>query len=169
MKNLEKSYNPAEFEDNIYKFWMDNEYFKPSTDDSKESFTIIMPPPNVTGKLHLGHALNGTLQDIVIRYKRMQGYNALWLPGTDHASISTEAKVVEKLRKEGIKKSDLTREEFLEEAWDWTHKYGGNIKEQLKKLGSSCDWSRDSFTLDEHLTKAVYEVFERLYKKRLHL
>lgn len=165
MKNLEKSYNPAEFEDNIYKFWMDNEYFKPSTDDSKESFTIVMPPPNVTGKLHLGHALNGTLQDIVIRYKRMQGYNALWLPGTDHASISTEAKVVEKLRKEGVKKSDLTREEFLEEAWDWTHKYGGNIKEQLKKLGSSCDWSRDSFTLDEHLTKAVYEVFERLYKK----
>ena len=165
MKNLEKSYNPAEFEDNIYKFWMDNEYFKPSTDDSKESFTIIMPPPNVTGKLHLGHALNGTIQDIVIRYKRMQGYNALWLPGTDHASISTEAKVVEKLREEGVKKSDLTREEFLEEAWDWTHKYGGNIKEQLKKLGSSCDWSRDSFTLDEHLTKAVYEVFERLYKK----
>ena len=165
MKNLEKSYNPAEFEDNIYKFWMDNEYFKPSIDDSKESFTIIMPPPNVTGNLHLGHALNGTIQDIVIRYKRMQGYNALWLPGTDHASISTEAKVVEKLRKEGVKKSDLTREEFLEEAWDWTHKYGGNIKEQLKKLGSSCDWSRDSFTLDEHLTKAVYEVFERLYKK----
>ena len=105
MKNLEKSYNPAEFEDNIYKFWMDNEYFKPSTDDSKESFTIVMPPPNVTGKLHLGHALNGTLQDIVIRYKRMQGYNALWLPGTDHASISTEAKVVEKLRKEGVEKS----------------------------------------------------------------
>ena len=167
MKSLDKTYDPKSFEDRLYDFWMKGGYFTPEIDKNKKPFTIMMPPPNVTGNLHMGHALNNTLQDILIRTKRMQGYSALWVPGTDHASISTEAKVVEKMKKEGKTKEMIGREGFLEEAWDWTHKYGGNIKNQLKKLGVSCDWTRDSFTLDEHLSKAVEEVFIRLYEKGL--
>ena len=165
--NLPKTYNPKEFEDKLYSFWNDKGYFKAHVNKDKKSFSIMMPPPNVTGNLHLGHALNGTIQDILIRWKRMEGYEALWLPGTDHASISTEAKVVDKLKKEGKSKEKLGREKFLEEAWDWTEKYGGNIKEQFKKLGASCDWSRERFTLDKGLSDAVEEVFVRLYNKGL--
>lgn len=167
MKELSKNYNPKEFEDRIYDFWMDNNYFRAEVDENKKPFTIVMPPPNVTGNLHMGHALNNTIQDIMTRTKRMQGYSALWLPGTDHASISTEAKVVQKLRDQGIAKEDIGREKFLEETWAWTHEYGGNIKNQLKKLGVSCDWSRERFTLDEQLSKAVEEVFIKLYEKGL--
>ncbi len=165
--NLPKTYNPKEFEDKLYSFWNDKGYFKAHVNKDKKSFSIMMPPPNVTGNLHLGHALNGTIQDILIRWKRMEGYEALWLPGTDHASISTEAKVVDKLKKEGKSKEKLGREKFLEEAWNWTEKYGGNIKEQFKKLGASCDWSRERFTLDKGLSDAVEEVFVRLYNKGL--
>ncbi|WP_455257435.1 valine--tRNA ligase [Peptoniphilus asaccharolyticus] len=167
MKEPSKNYNPKEFEDRIYDFWMDNNYFRAEVDENKKPFTIVMPPPNVTGNLHMGHALNNTIQDIMTRTKRMQGYSALWLPGTDHASISTEAKVVQKLRDQGIAKEDIGREKFLEETWAWTHEYGGNIKNQLKKLGVSCDWSRERFTLDEQLSKAVEEVFIKLYEKGL--
>ncbi len=167
IKNLEKTYNPKEFEDRIYKFWMDNGYFKAEVNREKKPFTIMMPPPNVTGNLHMGHALNNTIQDILIRWKRMEGYETLWQPGTDHASISTEAKVVEKIKKEGKTKEQLGREGFLEEAWAWTEKYGGNINNQLKKLGVSCDWDRERFTLDEGLSRAVEEVFIRLYNKGL--
>ena len=165
-KNLPKTYDPKDFEDNIYKYWNDNGYFKAKVNEDKEPYTIMMPPPNVTGNLHMGHALY-TLQDILIRWKRMEGYEALWLPGTDHASISTEAKVVEKIVSEGKSKEELGREGFLEEAWAWTHKHGGNINNQLKKLGASCDWSRERFTLDEGLSNAVEEVFIRLYEKDL--
>jgi valyl-tRNA synthetase len=164
-KELEKKYNPSEIEDRLYQKWLDNKYFHAEVDRSKEPFTIVIPPPNITGKLHMGHALDETLQDILIRFKKMQGYNTLWQPGTDHASIATEVKVVEKLRKEGIEKSDLTREEFLEHAWEWKEEYGGTIISQLKKLGSSCDWDRERFTLDEGCSKAVEEVFVRLYEK----
>ncbi|MDO5715935.1 MAG: valine--tRNA ligase [Tissierellia bacterium] len=167
MRELSKNYNPKEFEDKIYDYWMEKEYFKGEVDPNKKPYTIVMPPPNVTGNLHMGHALNNTIQDILIRTKRMQGYAALWVPGTDHASISTEAKVVEKIKSEGSSKEDLGREGFLKEAWDWTEKYGGNIKNQLKKLGVSCDWSRDRFTLDEMLSHAVEEVFIELYEKGL--
>lgn len=167
MKELSKNYNPKEFEDRIYDFWMSNNHFRAEVDENKKPFTIMMPPPNVTGNLHMGHALNNTIQDILTRTKRMQGYSALWLPGTDHASISTEAKVVQKLRDQGIAKEDIGREKFLEETWDWTYEYGGNIKNQLKKLGVSCDWSRERFTLDDQLSKAVEEVFIRLYEKGL--
>lgn len=167
MEQLSKTYNPKEFEDRLYKYWMDNNYFKAEIDRNKKPFTIVMPPPNVTGNLHMGHALNNTIQDVITRYKRMQGYSALWLPGTDHASISTEVKVVEKLKSEGKSKKELGREAFLEEAWKWTELYGGNIKNQLKKLGVSCDWSRERFTLDETLSKAVEEVFIKLYEKGL--
>ena len=167
LENLSKTYNPKDFEDRLYKYWSDNGYFKAHVDKSKKPYTIMMPPPNVTGSLHMGHALNNTIQDILIRWKRMDGYEALWLPGTDHASISTEAKVVEKIKSEGKSKEELGRERFLEEAWDWTHKYGGTIKNQLKKLGVSCDWSRDRFTLDEGLSNAVEEVFIKLYEKGL--
>ena len=167
MEQLSKTYNPKEFEDRLYNYWMENEYFKAEVDKNKKPYTIMMPPPNVTGNLHMGHALNNTIQDILTRTKRMQGYSALWLPGTDHASISTEAKVVEKLKKEGKSKDDLSREEFIEEAWEWTEKYGGTIKNQLKKLGVSCDWSRDRFTLDEMLSNAVEEVFIKYYEKGL--
>lgn len=167
MKELAKNYNPKDFEDRIYDFWIDNNYFRAEVDNSKKPFTMVMPPPNVTGNLHMGHALNNTIQDILARTKRMQGYSSLWVPGTDHASISTEAKVVQKLRAQGINKEDIGREKFLEETWDWTHEYGGNIKNQLKKLGVSCDWSRERFTLDEQLSKAVEEVFIRLYEKGL--
>lgn len=167
LENLPKTYSPKDFEDRLYKYWEDNGYFTPEIDKTKKPFTIMMPPPNVTGSLHMGHALNNTIQDILTRWKRMDGYEALWLPGTDHASISTEAKVVAKIKSEGKSKEELGREKFLEEAWDWTHLYGGRIKNQLRKLGVSCDWSRDSFTLDEQLSKAVEEVFIRLYDKGL--
>ncbi|EFI41318.1 valine--tRNA ligase [Peptoniphilus sp. oral taxon 386] len=167
MREISKTYNPKEFEERLYKYWMDNNYFRAEVDSSKKPFTIVMPPPNVTGNLHMGHALNNTIQDILIRTKRMQGYSALWLPGTDHASISTEAKVVEKIKSDGKSKDELGREKFLEEAWKWTDKYGGNIKNQLKKLGVSCDWSRERFTLDDMLSHAVEEVFIRLYEKGL--
>ncbi len=166
-KELAKSYNPSEFEDKIYDFWMKGNYFHAEVDKDKKPYTIVMPPPNITGQLHMGHALDETLQDILIRWRRMQGYSALWLPGTDHASIATEAKIVEAMRKEGITKEDLGREKFLERAWDWKKEYGGRITDQLKKLGSSCDWERERFTMDEGCSKAVKEVFVKLYKKGL--
>ena len=167
MKDLNKTYDPKDFEEKIYDYWMENNYFRAEVDENKKPYSIVMPPPNVTGNLHMGHALNNTIQDVLIRTQRMQGYSALWIPGTDHASISTEAKVVEKLRREGIDKEDIGREKFLEKAWEWTHEYGGNIVNQLKKLGISCDWSRQSFTLDENLSNAVEEVFIELYEKGL--
>lgn len=167
LENLPKTYNPKDFEDRLYKYWNDNGYFTPKVDKTKKPFTIMMPPPNVTGSLHMGHALNNTIQDILTRWKRMDGYEALWLPGTDHASISTEAKVVEKIKSEGKSKEGLGRDAFIEEAWEWTHLYGDTIKNQLKKLGVSCDWSRVRFTLDDTLSKAVEEVFIRLYEKDL--
>ncbi len=166
-KELEKQYNPKNVEDRIYKTWLDNKYFHAVRDESKKSYTIVIPPPNITGQLHMGHALDNTLQDILIRYKRMSGFDTLWVPGTDHASIATEAKIVEAMRKEGITKEDIGREKFLERAWDWKKQYGGRIVEQLKKLGSSCDWDRERFTLDEGCSKAVKEVFVRLYEKGL--
>lgn len=165
MKNLEKTYDPKSFEDRIYKSWVEDGDFNADVYSKKPSYSIVMPPPNVTGQLHMGHAMNNTLQDILIRWKRMSGYEALWVPGMDHASISTESKVVQKLENEGKKKQDIGREKFLEEAWDWSHKYGNRIREQLKKLGVSCDWSRERFTLDEGLSHAVYEVFAALYKE----
>ena len=162
-KELAKSYNPSEFEDRIYDFWLKGNYFHAEVDKDKKPYTIVMPPPNITGQLHMGHALDETLQDILIRWRRMQGYSALWLPGTDHASIATEAKIVEAMRKEGITKEDIGREEFLKRAWEWKKVYGGRITSQLKKLGSSCDWERERFTMDEGCSKAVKEVFVRLY------
>lgn len=167
MDNIAKTYSPKEFEDKIYKKWEDGNYFVANPKSGKKPYTIMMPPPNVTGNLHMGHALNNTMQDILIRWKRMSGYEVLWLPGTDHASISTEAKVVGKLESEGKTKYEIGREAFLEEAWSWTKEYGGNIRNQLKKLGISCDWSRERFTLDEGLSKAVEEVFIKLYNKGL--
>ena len=166
-KQLSEKYNPKEFEDKLYKHWEESGYFKPNMDPNKEAYCIMKPPPNVTGKLHMGHALDGTLQDILIRFKRMQGYNTLWLPGSDHASISTEMKVVQKLQKEGKTKADLGREKFIEEAWEWTHLYGGTIQKQQRKIGCSCDWDRRRFTLDEGLSDAVLEQFIRLYQKGL--
>ena len=166
-KELAKAYDPGEVEDRIYKFWEDNGYFHAEVDKTKKPYSIMMPPPNITGQLHMGHALDETLQDILIRFKRMQGYSALWLPGTDHASIATEAKIVEALRKEGISKEDLGREKFLERAWQWKEKYGNTITGQLKKLGCSCDWNRQRFTLDDGCSKAVKDVFVRLYDKGL--
>ncbi len=171
MNSMQKTYDPKDFESRIYADWMDKGEFTPDRDkdkaEGKKPFTIVMPPPNVTGNLHMGHAMNNTLQDILIRFKRMRGYSALWIPGTDHASISTEVKVVEKLRNEGKSKDSLGREKFLEAAWAWTEEYGGNINNQLKKLGVSCDWSRERFTLDEGLSHAVEEMFIRLYNKGL--
>ncbi len=164
---LNDKYIPKDFEEKLYKEWEANGYFKATVDKSKEPFTIVMPPPNITGKLHMGHALDNTLQDILIRFKRMMGYNALWVPGTDHAAIATEAKIVESLKKEGIKKEDLTREEFLEKAWEWKKEYGGTIVKQLRKLGCSCDWDRERFTMDEGLSEAVLKVFVDLYNKGL--
>ena len=165
--NLEGKYKPNEFEEKIYKNWEEKGYFKPSGNKEKGNYCIMMPPPNVTGKLHMGHALDGTLQDILIRYKRMQGYNTLWVPGTDHSAISTEVKLVEKLKEEGIEKHDLGREKFLERAWQWTEEYGGTIVKQQKRLGCSADWSRARFTMDEGLSKAVLTVFKNLYDKGL--
>lgn len=164
---LNDKYNPKEFEDKIYNEWEQKGYFKPNGNKSKGSYSIVMPPPNVTGKLHMGHALDGAIQDLLIRYKRMQGYNTLWVPGTDHSALSTEAKIVEQMKKEGIKKSDIGREKFLERAWEWNNLYGGTIVSQQKKLGCSCDWSRARFTMDEGLSEAVHEAFKRLYNKGL--
>ena len=147
-KELSKTYDPKDIEDRLYKKWEDNGYFHAEVDRSKKPFTIVMPPPNITGQLHMGHALDNTMQDILIRYKRMQGYNALWQPGTDHASIATEVKVIQSLKEQGINKADLTREEFLEKCWDWRKEYGGRIVKQLRKLGSSADWQRERFTRD---------------------
>jgi valyl-tRNA synthetase len=167
MKEIAKTYDPKQVEEKLYKNWMEKDYFHAVVDHDKKPFTIVIPPPNITGQLHMGHALDNTMQDILIRMKRMQGYCALWLPGTDHASIATEAKIVEKMAEEGITKEDLGREGFLERAWEWKEQYGGRIVEQLKKLGSSCDWKRERFTMDEGLSKAVLEVFVRLYEKGL--
>ena len=166
-KDLAKQYDPKDVEDRIYKFWLDGKYFHAKCDPDKKPYTIVIPPPNITGQLHMGHALDNTLQDILIRYRRMQGYDALWLPGTDHASIATEAKIVEAMRKEGITKEDIGREVFLKRAWEWKEKFGGRIVEQLKKMGSSCDWDRERFTMDEGCSKAVKEVFVNLYNKGL--
>ena len=166
-KELAKAYNPAEFEEKIYKFWENGGFFHAEVDKNKKPYCIMTPPPNITGKLHMGHALDETLQDILVRFKRMQGYSTLWLPGTDHASIATEAKIVEAMREEGVEKEDIGREKFLERAWEWKKEYGNTIVEQLKKLGSSCDWKRQRFTLDEGCSKAVKDVFVRLYDKGL--
>ena len=166
-KELSKTYDPKDIEERLYKNWEEKGYFHAEVDRSKKPFTIVMPPPNITGQLHMGHALDNTLQDILTRFKRMQGYSALWLPGTDHASIATEAKVVEKLAKEGISKDDIGREKFLEHVWDWKHEYGGRIVKQLRKLGSSADWERERFTMDEGCNEAVKEVFVNLYNKKL--
>ncbi len=166
-QDLAKTYNPGEVEDRVYKFWLDGNFFHAEVDANKEPYTIVIPPPNITGQLHMGHALDNTLQDILIRYKRMQGFSALWIPGTDHASIATEAKIVEAMKAEGLTKEDLGREKFLERAWAWKEQYGGRIISQLKKLGASCDWERERFTLDEGCSNAVREVFVRLYQKGL--
>ena len=169
MKELEKTYNPADIEDRLYQKWLDNKYFHADAErgrrEGKKPFTIVMPPPNITGQLHMGHALDNTMQDILIRYKRMQGYEALWQPGTDHAAIATEVKVIDKLKKEGINKNDLGREGFLKEAWKWKDEYGTRIIKQLHKLGSSADWDRERFTMDAGCSEAVLEVFTRLYEK----
>ena len=164
---LDGKYEPSNFEEELYKGWEEKGYFKPSDDRTKKPFTIVIPPPNITGKLHMGHAMDETMQDILIRFKRMQGYNTLWIPGTDHAAIATEAKIVAKMKEAGINKEDIGREAFLEKAWDWKKEYGGTIVNQLKKLGSSCDWSRERFTMDEGLSNAVLDVFVKLYEKGL--
>lgn len=164
-KNLEKTYNPKEIEAKLYEKWCEEKYFHAEVDRSKKPFTTVMPPPNITGKLHMGHALDNTLQDILIRYKRMQGYNALWIPGTDHAAISTEVKVTNQLKAEGIDKKELGREGFLKRTWQWKEEYAGTIEGQLKKLGVSCDWDRERFTMDEGCSNAVKEVFIRLHEK----
>ena len=166
-RELEKLYDPKNVEDRTYRFWLDGKFFHAKREANKKTYTIVIPPPNITGQLHMGHALDETLQDILIRYKRMAGFDTLWLPGTDHASIATEAKIVEAMRKEGISKEDIGRDGFLERAWEWKRHYGGRIIEQLKKLGSSCDWDRERFTLDEGCSKAVKEVFVRLYEQDL--
>ena len=164
---LLKAYEPKEVARRIYDFWMQGGYFHAEPDPEKKPYTIVIPPPNITGQLHMGHALDETMQDILIRWKRMQGYSALWLPGTDHASIATEAKIVEAMRKEGITKDDIGREGFLKRAWEWKEKFGGRIIEQLKLLGSSCDWDRLRFTMDEGCSQAVRHVFVKLYEKGL--
>ncbi|HAT70083.1 MAG TPA: valine--tRNA ligase, partial [Flavobacteriaceae bacterium] len=161
---LASKYDSKATEDKWYDYWMKNNYFHSEVDD-REPYTIVIPPPNVTGVLHMGHMLNNTIQDVLIRRARLKGFNACWVPGTDHASIATEAKVVNKLKEEGINKNDLTREQFLEHAWEWTHKHGGIILEQLKKLGASCDWERTAFTMDEDLSKSVIKVFVDLHNK----
>jgi len=163
---IPSKYNALSVEKKWYDYWMDNEFFH-STPDDREPYTIVIPPPNVTGILHMGHMLNNTIQDVLIRRARLLGKNACWVPGTDHASIATEAKVVAKLKEDGIDKNDLTRDEFLKHAWDWTHEYGGVILEQLKKLGCSCDWQRTKFTMDEDMSEAVISVFIDLYNKGL--
>ena len=166
-KELAKTYAPKEFEDRIYHNWEEKGYFHAEIDPRKKPYTIVIPPPNITGQLHMGHALDNTLQDILIRWRRMQGYSTLWLPGTDHASIATEAKIVGKMKEEGLTKEQIGRDEFLKRAWDWKREYGGRIVQQLKKLGSSCDWERERFTLDEGCSRAVQKVFMDLYNKGL--
>ena len=166
-KNLAKTYNPHEFEDRLYEKWEKEGAFRGVIDKDKKPFTIVMPPPNITGQLHMGHALDQTLQDVLIRYKRMKGYSALWIPGSDHASIATEVKVVERLREQGISKEDLGREEFLKKVWEWKEEFGGKITQQCRKLGDSCDWERERFTMDEGCSKAVKEFFVKLYDKGL--
>jgi valyl-tRNA synthetase len=165
---IASKYNPAEVEDKWYKYWMENRLFH-SEPDEREPYTIVIPPPNVTGVLHMGHMLNNTIQDVLVRRARMQGKNACWVPGTDHASIATEAKVVARLASQGIKKNDLSRDEFLRHAWDWTHEHGGIILEQLKKLGASCDWDRTAFTMDEIRSESVLRVFLRPFRQRIDL
>ena len=166
-KELAKTYDPKDIEEKLYEKWLNKKYFHAEVDWNRKPFTIVIPPPNITGQLHMGHALDNTMQDILIRFKRMQGYNTLWQPGTDHASIATEVKIIEKLKEEGIDKDELGREGFLKRAWEWKKEYGGRIIEQLKKLGSSCDWDRERFTMDEGCSKAVTEVFLRLHKKKM--
>ena len=163
---LASKYNPADVEGKWYQYWLDNKLFS-SKPDGREPYTVVIPPPNVTGVLHMGHMLNNTIQDILVRRARMEGKNACWVPGTDHASIATEAKVVNKLAQQGIKKTDLTRDEFLKHAWDWTDEHGGIILKQLRKLGASCDWDRTAFTMDEERSKSVIKVFVDLYNKGL--
>ena len=160
---MNKTYDPKSFEERIYKKWLDNKYFLAKPDPNKKPFTVVIPPPNITGQLHMGHALNDTIQDSIVRYKRMKGYEALWLPGTDHASIATEVKIVQKMREEGLTKDDVGREGFLKRAYAWKEQYGGRIVEQLKKMGFSCDWDKLAFTMDERCSKAVREVFVNLY------
>ena len=162
-KELAKTYDPKGIEERLYQKWMDNGYFHAKVNPDKKPFTIVMPPPNVTGQLHMGHALDETMQDILIRFKRMQGYEALWQPGTDHAAIATEVKVTEKLKKEGIDKAEIGREKFLEYAWEWKEEYGGKIINQLKKLGASADWERERFTMDEGCSKAVFGILIHRY------
>ena len=171
MKELEKTYNPADIEDRLYQKWLDNKYFHADAErgrrEGKKPFTIVMPPPNITGQLHMGHALDQTLQDVLTRWKRMEGYSALWLPGSDHASIATEVKVANKLYEDtGKHKSEFTREEFLEHAWAWKEEYGSRITKQCRKLGDSCDWRRERFTMDEGCNKAVTKFFIDLYNRR---
>ena len=166
-KELPKTYEPKAVEARLYQFWQDNGYFHTERDPDKKPFTIVMPPPNVTGQLHMGHAMDAAMQDVLIRFKRMQGYAALWVPGVDHAGIATQIRVEEELRKEGLSRYDLGRERFLEKVWDWKHKYGNRIVEQQKKLGASCDWERARFTMDEGCSKAVREVFVNLYEQGL--
>ena len=165
IEEMPKTYDPSVVEDRLYKIWEESGYFHSAPNPDKPPYCIVIPPPNVTGQLHMGHALDETMQDILIRYKRMSGFETLWLPGTDHASIATEVKVVEKLAKEGLTKKDIGREACLERAWDWKHEYGGRIVSQLRKLGSSCDWERERFTMDEGCNRAVNKVFVDLYKK----
>lgn len=168
MKNLpEKVYDPKAVEDRLYDFWLREKCFSARVDPDKEPYTIVIPPPNITGQLHMGHALDNVLQDILIRTRRMQGFSTLWVPGTDHASIATEVKIVENMAEEGLTKNDIGREAFLERAWQWKEKYGGRIVEQLKKMGASCDWDRERFTMDEGCSHAVNEVFVRLHEKGL--
>ncbi|WP_443663793.1 class I tRNA ligase family protein, partial [Clostridium sp.] len=166
-KNIDKNYNPKDFEERLYAWWEEKGFFTPKVDKDKKPFTIVMPPPNITGKLHLGHALDNTLQDILIRTKRMQGYNTLWLPGEDHASIATEVKVENELLKQGLKKKEMGREAFLEKVWDWTNEYRAKIRGQIRKMGCSVDFTRESFTMDENLNHAVREVFVKLYNDGL--
>ncbi|MGE5604630.1 MAG: class I tRNA ligase family protein, partial [Bacteroidota bacterium] len=165
--SLPTVYNPQAVEEKWYRFWLKQEYFHADVSDDGDSFCVVIPPPNVTGVLHLGHALDNTLQDTLIRWRRMQGYNTLWMPGTDHAGIATQARVEESLAKEGLTKHDLGREGFLERVWSWKEQYGGTIIKQLKRLGASCDWERERFTMDEGCSAAVREVFIRLYEKGL--
>ena len=167
MRELAKNFDPAAVEDRLYAMWMEKKYFHTKIDKSKKPYCIVMPPPNITGQLHMGHALDNTMQDILIRWKRMAGYNALWVPGIDHASISTELKVVQKMASEGLTKDDVGRDGFLERAWAWKEEYGGIILNQLRKLGCSCDWERVRFTMDEGCSDAVLEVFCRLYEKAI--
>ena len=166
-KQLDKIYDPKAVEGRTYDFWQQGGYFHTEVDYSKKPYTIVMPPPNITGQLHMGHALDNTLQDILIRFRRMQGYAALWVPGVDHASIATEAKIVAAMAEEGVTKADIGRDGFLKRAWDWKDTYGNRITSQLRKMGSSCDWERERFTMDEGCSKAVREVFVRLYEKGL--